>query len=422
MQKVLIISYFFEPCKFVGSERTEYWAKNLHHHGFYPIILTRQWNNSQINLTDKVLNNKYEHIVYDNYEVYKLPYKRTLRDKLVKHKNLSFFQKTLTFFESFLSNFFLKSLPFSNFYKQADWILKNHPKIKFIINSLSPHHALFLSYKLKKKYPKKIFIADYRDEWTTRKTNYPTNLLEKIIFNLNKKSEIRWTSNIDFFITVSEKWKQSLSNFLNKKGYVIKNGHHFNKNFHFSKVPNEKILKIIYVGTLYSYQKIEIFINAVKKISKKNPDAIRVDFYGLEIRDDQKTRLEEQIKGFENIFFVHRRIAKNELSGILQKSDIGLLTAYENLTGCLPVKIFDYYSHGLNILLCPSDQDEMESFLIKTSSGKFVTDETECYEELLRFVSKKKNNHLKYPAKSKYFLEYSRKHQNSLLSKILANH
>jgi hypothetical protein len=83
MQKVFIISYFFEPCKFVGSERVEYWAKNLHIYGFYPIILTRQWNHGQIDLTDKVINNKYEHIIYDNYEVYKLPYKRTLRDKLI---------------------------------------------------------------------------------------------------------------------------------------------------------------------------------------------------------------------------------------------------------------------------------------------------------------------------------------------------
>ena len=187
MQKIFIISYFFEPCKFVGSERVEYWAKNLHNYGFYPIILTRQWNNGQINLIDKVLNNKFKHIVYENYEVYKLPYKRTLRDKLAKQKNLSFFRKILTFIELFFSNFFLKTLPFSNFYQQADIILKKNPNIKFIINSLSPHYALFISYKLKKKYPKKIFIADYRDEWTTRKTNFPNNFLEKILFTIGAK-------------------------------------------------------------------------------------------------------------------------------------------------------------------------------------------------------------------------------------------
>ena len=419
MQKVFIISYFFEPCKFVGSERVEYWAENLHNHGFYPIILTRQWNKGQLNLTDNVINNKYKHIVYDNYEVYKLPYKRTLRDKLAKHKNLSFFRKILTFIESIFSNFILKALPFSNFYQQADYILKNNPKIKFIINSLSPHHALFISYKLKKKYPEKIFIADYRDEWTTRKTNFPNNFFEKIIFKLNKISEKRWASNTDFFITVSEKWKQSLAKYLNKKGYVIKNGYNITKNIHLNKVPKGKKLQIIYVGTLYSYQKIEIFINAVKRLSIRYPKSIKVDFYGLEIRPDQKTRLQDLTKGFENLFFIHTRINKKELSEKLKNSDIGLLTSYENLDGCLPVKIFDYYSHGLNILMCPSDLDEMESFILKTNSGVVVNTEEECYNELLKFVTNKQRNKMTYPKKNNYFSEYSRENQTSILSKIL---
>ena len=419
MQKVFIISYFFEPCKFVGSERVEYWAKNLHIYGFYPIILTRQWNHGQIDLTDKVINNKYEHIIYDNYEVYKLPYKRTLRDKLINYKYLNFFRKTLTFLESFFANFFLKVLPFSNFYHQADLILKNNPKIKFVINSLSPHHALFITYKLKKKYPEKVFIADYRDEWTTRKTNFPTNFLEKILYNLNIISEKRWASNADFFITVSEKWKQSLSIHLNKKGYVVKNGHDIDKNIHLNKASKGKKLKIIYVGTLYSYQKIEIFINAAKRLSIKYHQSIKVDFYGLEIRPDQKIRLQQVTEGFENIFRIHKRINKLELSENLNKSDIGLLTAYENLDGCLPVKIFDYYSHGLNILMCPSDLDEMESFLVKTNSGIAVNTEEECYNELLNFLINKQNNKLKYPKKSKYFSEYSRKNQTSILSEIL---
>ena len=59
MQKVLIISYFFPPCRLVGAERTEYWAQNLYKYGYYPIILTRQWNPNQIELTDKI---KKDHI------------------------------------------------------------------------------------------------------------------------------------------------------------------------------------------------------------------------------------------------------------------------------------------------------------------------------------------------------------------------
>ena len=102
MQKVLIISYFFPPCRLVGSERTEYWAKNLYKYGYYPIILTRQWNPNQIELTNKINNNYNEHLIYDHYEVYKVPYKRSLRDILSNYKSLILFQKALTFLESIL--------------------------------------------------------------------------------------------------------------------------------------------------------------------------------------------------------------------------------------------------------------------------------------------------------------------------------
>ena len=227
---------------------------------------------------------------------------------------------------------------------------------------------------------------------------------------------------MDFFITVSEKWKQSLSIFLNKKGYVIKNGYDYDDKTSYKKVSISKKLNIIYVGTLYSYQKIEIFINAVKRLSKSNPNSLRVDFYGLEIRPDQKTRLQHLIKGYENVFFIYQRISKKDLSLALQRSDVGLLTAYNNLDGCLPVKIFDYFSHGLNILLCPSDQDEMESFLLRTNSGTFVNNEKECYNELLSFVNNKKKQQINYPVKSKHFLHYSRNHQMSVLSDLLVRH
>jgi hypothetical protein len=69
--------------------------------------------------------------------------------------------------------------------------------------------------------------------------------------------------------------------------------------------------------------------------------------------------------------------------------------------------------------MCPSDLDEMESFLVKTNSGIAVNTEEECYNELLNFLINKQNNKLKYPKKSKYFSEYSRKNQTSILSEIL---
>ena len=44
MKKILIISYFFPPCNLTPSQRTISWARLLHKHGYYPIVITRRWD------------------------------------------------------------------------------------------------------------------------------------------------------------------------------------------------------------------------------------------------------------------------------------------------------------------------------------------------------------------------------------------
>jgi glycosyltransferase involved in cell wall biosynthesis len=420
MQKVLIISYFFTPCKLVGAERTDYWAKNLHNYGYFPIILTRQWNKDQIEITDYVISNQIDHEVKINYEIYRLPYKRTLRDILAKFEHLTLIRKSLTFLESFLSNFFMNALPYNNFYKKAESILENNPEISLIINSVAPFQALSITYQLKKKFPYKFFIADYRDEWTSRATHKPKNILEKVLFFLDTNSEKKWTSNLDFFITVSDTWRTSLQRQINKNGFVIKNGYDF-KNFKTTnKLNNDKKLKIIYPGTLFPYQKIETFIGAVIKINKKFPESIQVDFYGVEVNQKELLRLKNLVKGHEEVFFIYNKINKIELAKKLSNSDIGLITNYENLKGCLPVKIFDYYYFGLTILLCPSDNDLMQQFLEDTQSGFVVNNEEECFNKLMELILLKKQAKLKrIHHQDEYFFQYSREHQTSLLANIL---
>ena len=97
-------------------------------------------------------------------------------------------------------------------------------------------------------------------------------------------------------------------------------------------------------------------------------------------------------KGYEDVFIIHNKLNKVELAKELKTSDIGLITNYENLKGCLPVKIFDYYYFGLTILLCPSDFDEMEEFIKKTNTGFSVNSEKECYDILMKLVKQKQQN------------------------------
>ena len=88
---------------------------------------------------------------------------------------------------------------------------------------------------------------------------------------------------------------------------------------------------------------------SVKKVHDKNSNVIQVDFYGVEVNKKELRRLKQLTKGYEDVFIIHNKLNKVELAKELQISDIGLITDYENLKGCLPVKIFDYYFIYLQI-------------------------------------------------------------------------
>ena len=102
MKKILILSYFFPPSTITGSYRVNSWAKHLSKFGFYPIIVTRTWNENINNYYDlsSSFSNEIIHEKHENYEVYYMPYKPNLRDKIINKYGENKFQilrKFLTF-------------------------------------------------------------------------------------------------------------------------------------------------------------------------------------------------------------------------------------------------------------------------------------------------------------------------------------
>ena len=133
MQKVLLISYFFHPCNFVGAERVNYWSNNLYKYGIYPIIVTRCWNNGQKDIIGTVISNKYKKEKNDKREIHYLDYKLQIRDYFSK---IILIRKLLTLFQQTLFYIFPRTLNYYNIYLKSHQILKNNPDIKTIIVSL----------------------------------------------------------------------------------------------------------------------------------------------------------------------------------------------------------------------------------------------------------------------------------------------
>jgi len=421
MKKILIISYFFPPSNFVGGERINGWVKNLNKFGYYPIVITRQWNYHQIELTDKIKHNKYTIDKYESHEVHRMPYKRTFRDILAKYPKFWILQKTLTFLEIILSSLFIKSLPFRNFYKISNQILKKHSDIKYCICSGRPFQSFFIGYKLQKKHKLK-FIPDYRDEWNSHKNLNSKGFLNKILNKIHLKCELKWTKNCAFFISVSKSCVYSISKLIDIKGYTILNGFDDNSeliNINSEKKTDKKFV-ITYAGTLYKYQKIEILIKSIQKLHNDFRKKIKVYFIGVNMIPKEYSRIKKLIRGFEDTFVIKERIPKKELIKYYRKTDLLFLTGYEKNKGWFPVKLIEYYITNIPMLLCPSDNGEMENFINESNCGFIANNEKECQKTLLNLIEKINENKLLIPkVKENGLLNFSQKNQTKELASLL---
>ena len=166
-------------------------------------------------------------------------------------------------------------MPYNNIYNLSNELLYNDKSIKYLIISGTPFYSFQIGYRLKKKYSLR-WIADYRDEWTTHKNLRNNSIFEKLIYRLNQKSEKKWLSNSNLFISTSNEWVDSISKFINKKGVTILNG--LSREVTLSRFHSTNIkpyITITYAGTLYENQNLDIFIDAIKNT---NSDKIRVNF------------------------------------------------------------------------------------------------------------------------------------------------
>ncbi len=416
LKKVIIISYYFPPTNFVGAERTAAWAKYLQQNGYYPIILTRCWNEGQTDPLKKIINNNTVHEKHESYEVYRLPIRRTLRDKVSAYLWLAPIQKALTLMELILVNYFIRSLPYVSIYRKAKELLKTDPEIKVVIASGRPFQSFFIGCKLKEEFDIN-WIPDYRDEWNSHQNPTNNRGLWKLIQKLELKSELKWTANADGFLTVSDNWRCSIEKLIHKKGSVVMNGYDIGIKPTISQT-FEKKLNIIYAGTLYPSQRIDLFITSLLDI----PDfekKVSVSFIGANIIPEELNKLKEVCGGSTAFHFIDR-LKREKLSFHVEQADLLILTSFEKVKGWYPVKLFEYYASGKPIFLCPSDQDVMEEFIVKTNSGFVANTQEECMTILLECIEKKERGEtIQFERNLKEGAKYSRKHQTKLLADFL---
>jgi peptidoglycan/xylan/chitin deacetylase (PgdA/CDA1 family)/glycosyltransferase involved in cell wall biosynthesis len=423
LKKILIISYFFPPSTFTGSFRIFSWAKHLSEFGYYPVIVTRNWDiriseykDMSESTTSEVIHQK-----YDNYEVYFLPYRGNFRDRLYKRygdKRMVLPRRILTSFEVIMQNFFKSVVPFNNLYHFSDELLKRDQEIMCLATSGKPYVLFRFCHLLAKKY-KIPWIADYRDDWNTSQWLVKIPFNDKIIFGLEKRSEKKWLSNSTCFTSISPEYIKNISGLIHKPGYTVMNGFDPDDYLNFHYVTSDRLFTILFNGTLYDSQPVEIFINAFKMLVNEfnYEPKVKLVFLGLNFEKRQAERIKKLLEGFEKFFEITNRLDKKSALEIMAKANVFLMFSHINIKGVTSSKIFDYLALGKPIILCPSDNEILEEIVLSTHSGFVCNTSGQVYNTLSRlFVEFKENGSIHHVPDTESINRYTRKNQVHKLS------
>lgn len=426
MQRILLISYFFPPCNLTAAERVNSWAKHLNKFGYYPVVISRRWDNKIKNLSDVSLATPEEvlHEKHDHYESYLVPYLPNLKDKIyTKYGNEKMVmpRRALSMIELIMQRYANWFIPFKNIGDFADEFIGKNEDIKKVVISGNPYILFKFGYQLNKKYGTR-WIADYRDAWTTSEIDLiARGAIFKYIRNSDVTSEKKWVGSASAITSVSEPILKNLSNLVGVRGKWIPNGFELGE---FKDVKNRTPFNdftITYIGTLYHGQQIELFCEAyIKLINETQSKRLKLFFPGLAFHQDQFERIAKIMKGYEAYYECTERTEKELILEIETRSHLLLYPAWKGFNGIIPSKIYEYISSGTHTLVAPSDNGEVEKILLRSGCGSIAN----TVDETLSFLKYaydlfEKGIKLKADLSGENAHFFSREHQANRLADLL---
>jgi glycosyltransferase involved in cell wall biosynthesis len=391
MRNVIVISYFFPPCNLTASQRVYSWAKYLHLFGIYPTIVTRRWDHEITKLSD-VSKSTLNEVLYeknDNYEVYYLPYRANLRDRLYTKSEIKnkLMRRFLSLVEVFFQLWTNRVIPYKNLYTFSKDLIAKHPtKFELLLISGNPFIQFKFGYFLSKKYNIP-WIADYRDAWTTSEINFINKNKMFVLLNyFERYFEKKWISSSSLVTASTNEIAKRIENFVLVPSDSLFNGYDHEEMDGILVTNKFEDFTITYVGTLYDGQRIELFCEVFKKIIDSGAvNKIHFLLPGLKFYEKQDRRLKNLLSGYEKYFTTTPRIPRNQVLEIEKKSHLLLHVAWEKHDGIVASKIYEYIGSGSSILVCPSDKGAIEAIVSDSKCGECLN----TVEEIETFILKK---------------------------------
>lgn len=414
LKKVLILAYDFPPYVSVGALRPYSWYKYFHEFGLYPIVVTRQWGNKYGNQLDYVAPGESDETIIEETEqgvIIRTPYKPNLSNRLLLKYGRSRFaliRKMITVFYEIAQWYFFVGPKVGLYYGALHYLKKN--KVDAIIATGEPFVLFRYANLLSRKY-KIPWVADYRDEWLTRLEGW------RFFYPIFSYQQDKILKKCTLIISASENYSQNISKILNKEVYTIINGIDSFPNLSSLKEPRRDVFKISYVGTLYDFQPIEEFFDAVNEFLEQRTEAkLLLSFYGLAQDQFQTDRVLKINRNERFDIDVIDKMPKDKMLFEASDSAVFLLLANPDFV-TLAAKIFDYIVLNRKIILFRNDNSVLEKIIDDTQSGFKCARKEDCVDFLSNIYSEWKiGNVMSMPSKIE---KYSRREQVRLIISIL---
>ena len=359
MKKVLILAYDFPPYVSVGGLRPYNWYRYFKEFDIEPIVVTRQWGNDYGNELDYIAPSRDKGIIIEKSDlgtVIRTPYEPNLANRiLLRHgdQKLSVIRRMISAFYEF-GQFLLPIGPKRKLYLAAKSYLKNQ-QVDYIIATGDP----FILFKYAKDLSTEFhtpWIADYRDPWTTNKTNF----ISRYVKPWNWFFERRIVRKANIITTVDVIFKRKIIEIVgNQEVHVLPNGFDpevVNKVQYLLQESDK--LRIAFVGTLYPWHPIESFLSIFNELILSHPDRkAEINFYGINNPHTLTLLLEEHFPQLTAHVNIKSRLPNHQLLPLLATNHVMLLFNYYAYTG---TKIYDYLGIRRKILLCFTDEPEAE--------------------------------------------------------------
>ena len=197
--------------------------------------------------------------------------------------------------------------------------------------------------------------------------------------------------NVSLITTTSDSQKKDLQKIHKKKNIeLIFNGFFPEIIDKSINIQDSECFKIAYGGTIYPFQKLEVFLEGFKRFVNEinNPNVI-MQFVGVDFFNDQTNRILGYDVNINKYIEILPRMRHDLALEKLSEANVLLLLGDSKIRQ-LYAKVFDYIAIGRKILFVVNDYSNVRDILIDTNTGMICENEDDaymylkkCYEEFI---------------------------------------